>query len=149
MVSLHNSDRSEFNIAETNIIRKMTDQSIKNNILKVRESLNLTQEEMAKMIGLSRQAYINLEHGGTTLVNKWLFRMAEATGVELEVFLLGFDPRERSISQLKDIESYGERIHMMQEKVNMMERLMDEKERALNDQRIFSSYLIGLHPKND
>ena len=38
---------------------------------------------------------------------------------------------------------------MMQEKVNMMERLMDEKERALNDQRIFSSYLIGLHPKND
>ena len=75
--------------------------------------------------------------------------MAEATGVELEVCLLGFGPRERSSSQLKDIESYGERIHMMQEKVNMMERLMDEKERALNDQRIFSSYLIGLHPKND
>ena len=66
----------------------MTEQSIKHNILKVRESLNLTQEEMAKMIGLSRQAYINLEHGGTSLVNKWLFRMSEATGVELEVFLL-------------------------------------------------------------
>ena len=127
----------------------MTDQSIKHNILKVRESLNLTQEEMAKLIGLSRQAYINLEHGGTSLVNKWLFRMSEATGVELEVFLLGFDPRERSISQLKDIESYGEKLHLMQEKFNMMERLMDEKEKALNDQRTFSSYLIGLHPKND
>ena len=127
----------------------MTEQSIKHNILKVRESLNLTQEEMAKMIGLSRQAYINLEHGGTSLVNKWLFRMSEATGVELEVFLLGFDPRERSISQLKDIESYGEKLHLMQEKFNMMERLMDEKEQALNDQRTFSSYLIGLHPKND
>ena len=127
----------------------MTDQSIKHNILKVRESLNLTQEEMAKMIGLSRQAYINLEHGGTSLVNKWLFRMSEATGVELEVFLLGFDPRERSISQLKDIESYGEKLHLMQEKFNMMERLMDEKEKALNDQRTFSSYLIGLHPKHD
>ena len=127
----------------------MTDQSIKHNILKVRESLNLTQEEMAKMIGLSRQAYINLEHGGTSLVNKWPFRMSEATGVELEVFLLGFDPRERSISQLKDIESYGEKLHLMQEKFNMMERLMDEKEKALNDQRTFSSYLIGLHPKND
>ncbi|MGM9785076.1 MAG: helix-turn-helix transcriptional regulator [Candidatus Cryptobacteroides sp.] len=127
----------------------MTEQSIKHNILKVRESLNLTQEEMAKMIGLSRQAYINLEHGGTSLVNKWLFRMSEATGVELEVFLLGFDPRERSISQLKDIESYGEKLHLMQEKFNMMERLMDEKEKALNDQRTFSSYLIGLHPKND
>ena len=127
----------------------MPDQSIKHNILKVRESLNLTQEEMAKMIGLSRQAYINLEHGGTSLVNKWLFRMSEATGVELEVFLLGFDPRERSISQLKDIESYGEKLHLMQEKFNMMERLMDEKEKALNDQRTFSSYLIGLHPKND
>ena len=127
----------------------MTDQSIKHNILKVRESLNLTQEEMAKMIGLSRQAYINLEHGGTSLINKWLFRMSEATGVELEVFLLGFDPRERSISQLKDIESYGEKLHLMQEKFNMMERLMDEKEKALNDQRTLSSYLIGLHPKND
>ena len=127
----------------------MTEQSIKHNILKVRESLNLTQEEMAKMIGFSRQAYINLEHGGTSLVNKWLFRMSEATGVELEVFLLGFDPRERSISQLKDIESYGEKLHLMQEKFNMMERLMDEKEKALNDQRTFSSYLIGLHPKND
>ena len=127
----------------------MTEQSIKHNILKVRESLNLTQEEMAKMIGLSRQAYINLEHGGTSLVNKWLFRMSEATGVELEVFLLGFDPRERSISQLKDIESDGEKLHLMQEKFNMMERLMDEKEKALNDQRTFSSYLIGLHPKND
>ena len=127
----------------------MTEQSIKHNILKVRESLNLTQEEMAKMIGLSRQAYINLEHGGTSLVNKWLFRMSEATGVELEVFLLGFDPRERSISQLKDIESYGEKLHLVQEKFNMMERLMDEKEKALNDQRTFSSYLIGLHPKND
>ena len=127
----------------------MTEQSIKHNILKVRESLNLTQEEMAKMIGLSRQAYINLEHGGTSLVNKWLFRMSEATGVELEVFLLGFDPRERSISQLKDIESYGEKLHLMQEKFNMMERLMDEKEKALQDQRLFSTYLIGLHPKND
>ena len=127
----------------------MTEQSIKHNILKVRESLNLTQEEMAKMIGLSRQAYINLEHGGTSLINKWLFRMSEATGVELEVFLLGFDPRERSISQLKDIESYGEKLHLMQEKFNMMERLMDENEKALNDQRTFSSYLIGLHPKND
>ena len=127
----------------------MTEQSIKHNILKVRESLNLTQEEMAKMIGLSRQAYINLAHGGTSLINKWLFRMSEATGVELEVFLLGFDPRERSISQLKDIESYGEKLHLMQEKFNMMERLMDEKEKALNDQRTFSSYLIGLHPKND
>ena len=127
----------------------MTEQSIKHNILKVRESLNLTQEEMAKLIGFSPQAYINLEHGGTSLVNKWLFRMSEATGVELEVFLLGFDPRERSISQLKDIESYGEKLHLMQEKFNMMERLMDEKEKALNDQRTFSSYLIGLHPKND
>ena len=48
----------------------MTEQSIKHNILKVRESLNLTQEEMAKMIGLSRQAYINLEQGATSLVNK-------------------------------------------------------------------------------
>ena len=75
--------------------------------------------------------------------------MSEATGVELEVFLLGFDPRERSISQLKDIESYGEKLHLMQEIFNMMERLMDEKEKALNDQRTFSSYLIGLHPKND
>lgn len=111
--------------------------------------MNLTQDEMAKMIGLSRQAYINLEHGGTSLINKWLFRISEATGVDLEVFLLGFDPRERSISQLKDIESYGERLHMMQEKVDMMQRLMDEKEKALNDQRTFSSYLIGLHPKND
>ena len=127
----------------------MTEQSIKHNILKVRESLNLTQEEMAKMIGLSRQAYINLEHGGTSLINKWLFRMSEATGVELEVFLLGFDPRERSISQLKDIESHGAKLHLMQEKFNLLERLMDEKEKALNDQITFSSYLIGLHPKND
>ena len=148
-MNLHVGFVAGFIIAEPKIKKLMTESSIKQNILKVRESLNLTQDEMAKLIGLSRQAYINLEHGGTSIINKWLLKMSEMTGVDLEVFLLGFDPRERRISQMKDIESYGERIQMMQEKVQMMERIMDEKEKALQDQRLFSTYLIGLHPKND
>ena len=44
---------------------------------------------MAQLIGISRQAYINLEKGKTALINKQIIKMAEKCGMTEEEILFG------------------------------------------------------------
>ncbi|MBP5488073.1 MAG: helix-turn-helix transcriptional regulator [Bacteroidales bacterium] len=101
----------------------MSDKKVKENIAEVRNSLKLTQAEMADKIGISRQAYINLEHGKTSVINKQISKMAECCGLPEEKILFGYSMDEISSSMLHESESYKERT----------EALIEEK-----DEEIFS-----------
>lgn len=62
---------------------------IRQNIVRARKSLNLTQVEMAYIIGISRQSYCNLENGKTAVINKQIIKMSEQCGLPLELILFG------------------------------------------------------------
>ena len=54
----------------------MDNNSIKNNICKFRKQKNMTQEEMAGLLGISLTAYRELEKGSTNVVSQHIITMA-------------------------------------------------------------------------
>ena len=91
----------------------MSNEDIKNNIAEVRNSLGLTQAEMAHKIGISRQAYINLEHGKTSVINKQITAMAKKCDLPEEKILFGYSIEEVSSSMLKENEVYREQMNTL------------------------------------
>lgn len=89
----------------------MSDKKVKKNIAEVRNSMKLTQAEMAKKIGISRQAYINLEHGKTSVINKQISKMAESCGLPEEKILFGYSVDELSSSMLQESEAHQEQLN--------------------------------------
>ncbi len=122
----------------------MTDTQISINVAKAREAMHLTQEEMANVLGISRQAYGNLERGKTTLLNKQLPRIAEVCGISLDKLCMGYDTnlnpeklqeelkertqqleyseREREKMQLK-LEGLEQTLHSQQEHIDSLRNL--------------------------
>ena len=97
------------------------------NIAEVRNSMNLTQAEMAHKIGISRQAYINLEHGKTSVINKQITKMAKSCGITEEKILFGYSMNELSSSMLRENESFKDQMNaIVTEKDEMIERLRDK-----------------------
>ncbi len=61
--------------------------TIQYNIRKARLYSGLSQEKLAARIGISRQAYYNIESGRTRLIHKKLELIARECGVPLEDLL--------------------------------------------------------------
>lgn len=93
----------------------MNPTQIKKNISDARNALNLTQAEMAEKIGISRQAYLNLENGKTSPINKQITKMAESCGITEEKILFGYSYAEMESSQLRETETLKERILDLEE----------------------------------
>ncbi|GEM_PF-962497 len=105
----------------------MSKKDVKDNIAEVRNSMKLTQAEMAHKIGISRQAYINLEHGKTSVINKQITKMAESCGLPEEKILFGYSVEELSSSMLHENEAYKERMNaLIGEKEKEIESLKEK-----------------------
>ena len=97
--------------------------------------MNLTQEAMADLCGISISNYVRIESGPARLISKSLEQIAEAAHVPLETLLTG-DQRgsvgdllseERALYQhscTQLTEQYESRIHELQEKVSLQEELI-------------------------
>lgn len=97
--------------------------------------MNLTQEAMADLCGISISNYVRIESGPARLISKSLEQIAEATHVPLETLLTG-DQRgsvgdllseERALYQhscTQLTEQYESRIHDLQEKISLQEELI-------------------------
>ena len=72
----------------------MDNNSIKNNICKFRKQKNMTQEEMAGLLGISLTAYRELEKGSTNVVSQHIITMAELTNSSSEEIVLGYKPSQ-------------------------------------------------------
>lgn len=89
------------------------------NVISVRHSLNLTQVQMAQKLGISRQAYINLENGKTAIINKQIIKMAECCDIPEEKIMFGYGPEED-----KGISSHKEKLAFLTELlINELARL--------------------------
>ena len=113
----------------------MSNASIKQNLAKLRESMNLTQAEMADKLGISRQAYINLEHGKTAVINKQITKIAETYNVPEEKVMYGYSMEEVSSAMLQEneackeqmtavIEERDEEISSLKEKLDVLTELI-------------------------
>lgn len=115
----------------------MNDTKIKQNIAEARESLGMTQNELAEKLGICRQAYINFEHGRTVIVNRTLEKIASVVKVSPEKLILGYDPEERRVQQLREKEEMEFRYGRMNEKYE--EQLKDLQESILMKDQIIES----------
>lgn len=69
----------------------LTEETLKNKITSLRKSQNLSQEDVAMSVNLSRNAYRSLEGGDTLLLNPMLGKIADAFGMSVEEVIF-YDP---------------------------------------------------------
>ncbi|MCM1176507.1 MAG: helix-turn-helix domain-containing protein [Bacteroidales bacterium] len=81
----------------------MDNNSVKENIRKIRRASGLSQSDMADRLGLSRTAYNNLEQGDTKLINGKVEQIAEIFNTTSEELVLGYKPFRKDSGKLKDI----------------------------------------------
>lgn len=82
----------------------MDEKSICERILINRKRVGLTQEEMARQIGISVNSYREIENGSTKLINKRIVKIGELLGIPPEELLTG------NTSQLEDYDRKIEEI---------------------------------------
>jgi len=80
----------------------MDNDSIKQNLERIRLEHGLSQKEMAKAIGVVRNTYRNIEKGSTHLISDTLMKVAEWAGITPEELVLGYEPSEDGSAKLKD-----------------------------------------------
>lgn len=91
---------------------------IRENIIKARKKLSMSQEMMAEKIGISRTAYANIESGRTCLINKNLCKIANIIDIpEIKLFA-----DITNYSQKDEQENiYNDRIIEYQDKISLYE----------------------------
>ena len=72
----------------------MDEKTVKKNILRSRNEIKLSQQQIADRMGISRNAYRSLESGPTRIISDKLEKLAEITGKTQEELVLGYQPVE-------------------------------------------------------
>ena len=118
----------------------MDNDSIKQNLLKIRLERNLSQGEMADVLGIARNTYRNIEKGSTKLISDNVMKIAGWAGITPEELVLGYAPEKKSVNRLKDArEQFNNRI----------KDLTDDYEARLDRLRYENSLLRDLLKEKD
>ena len=109
---------------------------IGNVIRSSRKRKNMTQEEMAGLLGISLTAYRELEKGSTNVVSQHIITMAELTNSSSEEIVLGYKPsqidnsvrlQEREQEFTSRITTLEKRICELETMVKVMTETIDSK----------------------
>lgn len=104
----------------------MDELKIKQSIKRSREECNLTQKELAEKVGISTNAYAEIESGKTRIFNENLPKIALETGRSFEKLVWGFNPDEALAAGLGEAEKeFNQKISDIQ---GNYERIIQEKE---------------------
>lgn len=74
----------------------MDNSSIKENIVRRRTAEGISQDEMAKRLDISRNAYRSIEKGESKVISDRLKDIADNLDISLEELVLGYNPRNGS-----------------------------------------------------
>ena len=111
----------------------MDNNSIKENIRKIRKSKGLTQEEMAHRMGISLTAYRDLEKGETSIINANLQKIAALLETTTEELVLGYRPVQMEGPGLEDIkEEYTGRVSVLEKRITDLEKLVCTLEETIS-----------------
>ena len=100
------------------------------NLRKIRDSKNITQQEVADYIGVERKTYVNWETGVSEIKSKYIPKLAEFFNVEIKdlfrekssnIIINNTDNKEHSINNgiiilLNDKESMNELVNIIRSK---------------------------------
>lgn len=104
----------------------MDNSSVKKNIRESRRKSRLSQQEMADRLGMSRNAYRDIEQGKTKLINGNLEQIAMITGTSTERLILGFSKESQAQSTLAEtVRTLEARIAALEEKLREKDELID------------------------
>ena len=117
----------------------MDNNSIKQNILKIRLEHNLSQAGMADALGIARNTYRKLEKGRTRVISDYINVIADWAGITPEEVVLGDssesgiamlrEERERSNDRIRELtEGYEQQLETLREKVAILEKFLLEKD---------------------
>lgn len=105
-------------------IFKTENMDIRNNLKKARKEHKMTQDEMAERLGMTRQAYCNMENGKTELINKKLYRIADMFGLSVESLMLGY-------SSVGDVADLTKKLDKSVQEITNLVTLVEEMQKAL------------------
>lgn len=117
----------------------MDNNSIKQNILKIRLEHNLSQAGMADALGIARNTYRKLEKGRTKVISDYIRVIADWAGITPEEVVLGDssesgiamlkEERERSNDRIRELtEGYEQQLERLREKIASRDELIREKD---------------------
>ena len=93
----------------------MDNNSIKQNILKIRLEHNMSQTKMADALGIARNTYRKLEKGKTKVISDYIQVIADWAGITPEEVVLG-DPSASGVAMLREErERFNDRIRELTE----------------------------------
>lgn len=115
----------------------MDNNSVKNNISRIRKDAGLSQTVMAEKLGISRTAYRNIEKGDTKLISDSIDRIAEILNISKEEIILGYAPSRDGARELQEMqrtysnrhsetkERYEEEIRKLHKEIESLKDLTD------------------------
>ena len=124
----------------------MDNNSIKQNILRIRLEHNLSQTEMADALGIARNTYRKLEKGRTRVISDYVRLIADWAGITPEEVVLG-NSSDNGIAMLKEerkrfndrirelTEGYEKQAESLRKEIALLNKLVSENEdhiRSLN-----------------
>lgn len=130
----------------------MDNNSVKDNISKLRKLSGMSQSDMAEKIGLSRNAYRNIEKGDTKILSDTVEKIADALKTSPEELILGYKPQMEDSLQLQEIQQrysdnqsrlideYERKIEALKKENNSLRELINSLQETLNTK----NEIIGL-----
>lgn len=112
----------------------MNNESIKDNIFRIRNERNFTQEEVADRLGISTTAYRELERGKTAILSSRFLKLADILDVSVEELILGFIPIRSESKAIEDVRAeYGGKTLSLEARIEELENINKVLENSLRD----------------
>ena len=110
----------------------MDDSSIKENIRKLRKERRMTQEAIANQLGISTNAYGEIERGSTSIMNAHVLRIAKLLDTSTEELVLGYRPIQIPGKKLEEMQAeYSERIDALEKEIEYLRKLVKSLEETI------------------
>ena len=110
----------------------MDNNSIKDNIRRIRKTRKMTQEDVAHRLGISLTAYRDLERGSTNIMNGNLSRLAEEFETSPEELVLGYKPSQLASRTLEEVKGrYQSKVTLLEKQVEDLEKLVKTLEETI------------------
>ena len=117
----------------------MDNASIKENIFRIRIEKGLSQDEMARKLGVVRNTYRKIEKGDLKLISEHIAAIADVFGISEEELVLGYKPAGQT-GELEDLRvDYDTRIARLtaayENTIGKLRKEIESKDAEIRDLR--------------
>mgnify|MGYP003311628026 CR=1 FL=1 len=109
----------------------MDNQSIKNNIYKLRRDKGMSQEEVANLMDISLTSYRKIEKGETNLISERITQLAEALGITEQELLWGYNPNSSQAQMQAEIQRLRQTVEEKSEQIELLKKALSDKEEII------------------